>query len=50
MDGSSRKPPAVGFWIAMIIVVLLVAVLLWIGIPVLAQFLAQAWDRLFGHR
>jgi hypothetical protein len=50
MDGSSRKPPAVGFWIAMIIVVLLVAVLLWIGIPVLAQFLGQAWDRLFGQR
>ncbi|MDQ0867397.1 hypothetical protein QF036_005048 [Arthrobacter globiformis] len=50
MDESSGKPPAVGFSIAMVIVVLLVAVAVWFGIPVLAQFLGHAWDRLFGHR
>jgi hypothetical protein len=50
MDESSRKPPsAVGFWIAMVIVVLLVAVGVWFSLPFLEQFFGRAWDRLFGH-
>jgi hypothetical protein len=51
MDESSRKPPsAVRFWIAMVIVVLLVATVVWFGIPFLEQLFGQAWDRLFGRR
>ncbi|MFF2318255.1 hypothetical protein ACFVTE_18555 [Arthrobacter sp. NPDC058097] len=50
MDDSSRKPPsAVRFRITMVIVVLLLAVAMWFGIPALAHILGPAWERLFNR-
>lgn len=50
MDGSSRKPPsAVGFWTTMVVIVMLIAVAVGVGLPLVSQLLGPVWDGLFNR-
>lgn len=48
-EGKDKPPSAVGFRVAMVVLCLLLAVVLWYGFPALAHLLEPVWDRLFNR-
>lgn len=50
MDEGNHKPPsAVGFRVAMVVLCLLLAIVLWYGFTALAHLLEPVWDRQFNR-
>ncbi|WP_395405661.1 hypothetical protein ACHMXB_22310 (plasmid) [Arthrobacter sp. UC242_113] len=50
MKAAANHPSALGFWITMAVVVVLVVAVVWFRLPAVAHFLGPGWDRRLGNR